>query len=140
MAYNDDKSLLSILQDLVSVNLCSYKAYTHAAVIARAGYLRAIFDDLAKQRREFAEELTDEIRQRGGEPPSECQGGLNGLQAGSDRELLTLAADNEAEVFRRYQEALVLDLPLGLRAQLQLHFLDLLETSSRFNSMAPCAE
>ena|SRR2546421_12310275 len=126
------------MNDLIASCRDSEEGFGKAAKGTRDDNLRNRFIGIARQRADFADELTGEVRAAGGEPA--ISGHLSGIQHRGWRELETSirpkndmqfieeCTTGEENTLRHYEHALTLDLPESMRSIVERQHLTVQET------------
>lgn len=116
-----NKNLVEVLNDLIRINHDRTEGYAKAADNARDidVDLRAIFNKMGNESREYAQQLTDEVVHLGGEPASGTTASgkiyrawmdVKATFTGKDRTSVLAACEfGEDAAQRAYQEALASD-------------------------------
>ena len=125
------------LNDLISICRNSEQGFGKAAKGVQSENLRRRFSAIARQRADFAEELSAYVRKIGGEPAGAAnrggkQKGRRETEAGiGDRDDASFLAECETfeeDALRHYERALSKDLPVPVRPIVDRHRLAVQET------------
>jgi len=139
--------LIDTLNDLAAVCRDSEEGFGKAAKGAHNDNLRVRFISISRQRGDFADELSDEVRRIGGEPAS--SGHQSGIQHRGWRELETtirpksdarFISDCEAgeeNTLRHFDQALARDLPESIRRTVERHRLAVQEALLELRNLEP---
>jgi uncharacterized protein (TIGR02284 family) len=123
------------LNDLISICRDSEQGFGKAAKGVQSDNLRRRFSGIARQRADFAEELSAYVRKIGGEPAGAANRGgkpkgrrENEAGAGDDASLLAECETLDENALRHYERALSKDLPVPVRPIVDRHRLAVQET------------
>jgi len=129
---------IDTLNDLISSCLDSMEGFSKAAKGAHSDRLRDRFVRIAKERSDFADELSGQVKELGGTPAESAH--LSGIQHEGWRELeesirpkddmsfLAECEKGEENTLRHYETALTHELPPAARAMVERQRLAVQET------------
>src|SRR6476660_9906993 len=121
--------IIHTLNDLISSCRDSEEGFGKAAKGCHSDNLRTRFIGIARQRVDFADELTEQVRELGGEPAD--SGRLSGIQHEGWRQLeesirpkgemsfIVECLRGEDSTLRHYEQALTRDLPPTARSMVE---------------------
>lgn len=139
--------LIDTLNDLIATCRDSEEGFGKAAKGAHSDTLRTRFTGISRQRGDFADELSDEVRHIGGEPAgSGHQSGIQhrgwreletSIRPKSDASFLAECETGEQNTLRHYEQALARDLPENIRTVVERHRLAVQQALLELRNLEP---
>lgn len=136
---------ISTLNDLVETCKDGEQGFRDAADGVQRSDLRAIFNEYARQRSQFASELQVQVSRIGGDPEksgsvagSLHRGWLNlkaAVTGKDDHAILAECERGEDSAVKNYQKALQMDLPSDLRSIVERQYGNVLDAHNRVKAL-----
>jgi uncharacterized protein (TIGR02284 family) len=130
------------MKDLLAACRQCVECFRSASEWARSAELKQLFDIYADQRRQFAQELENQMERHGGGPVrSEAHEGRNWMEIriaitfSDDDQIIVDCERNENAAMRKYEEALQGDLSNDVRTVLLKHYSRIRQTRDRIRSL-----
>lgn len=142
---NSTDDFVRCLNDLIETCKDGERGYRDAADGVQRSDLKAVFNEYARQRTQFASELQRHVTRLGGE--AETSGSASGalhrgwinlksaITGRDDEAILNEVERGEDEAVHAYQKALEEDLPSDLRSVVEDQYRDVLEAHNRIRAM-----
>ena len=142
---NSTDDFISVMNDLIETCKDGEQGYRDSADGASRADLKAVFNEYARQRTQFANELQRTVARLGGEP--EMSGSAAGaihrgwinlkaaITGKDDQAILNEAERGEDAAVKSYQEALEEDLPSDLRSIVEEQYRQILAAHNRIKSL-----
>jgi uncharacterized protein (TIGR02284 family) len=139
------KDYISWLNDLIQTSKDAEQGFRDAAGAIQSPDLRALFNEYASQRTQFASELQTEVSRLGGDPQksgsvsgSFHRGWMNlksAITGKDDHAILAEVERGEDAAVKNYQEALAQDLPDDIRSIVEKQYRQILDAHNRVRSL-----
>lgn len=133
------------LNDLVETCKDGEKGFRDSADGVKRADLRSVFNEFARQRTQFANELQRHVARLGGEPETSGsaagamhRGWINlksAVTGGDDEAILNEAERGEDAAVKAYQDALESDLPADLRSVVEAQYQEVLRAHNHVKAL-----
>lgn len=142
---NSTKDFISWLNDLVETNKDAENGFREAADGVQSTTYKAVFNEYARQRSQFASELQNTVARLGGDPATSgsASGALHrgwmnlksALTGKDEHAILAECERGEDAAVKNYQTVLEEDLPSDLRTIVEQQYRQVLEAHTRIRAM-----
>ena len=142
---NSTSDFTSWLNDLVETCKDGEKGFRDSADGVQSGSLRAILNEYAQQRAQFAAELQRHVARIGGDPATggSATGALHrgwinlksAVTGKDDHAILSECETGEDSAVKNYQEVLAKDLPSDFRSVVEEQYRQILQAHSRIRAL-----
>jgi uncharacterized protein (TIGR02284 family) len=142
---NSTKDFISWLNDLIETNKDAENGFRESADAVQNPNLRAVFNEYARQRSQFASELQNQVVRLGGDPATSGstggalhRGWLNiksAITGKDDHAILEEVERGEDSAVKTYQKILAEDLPSDLRSVAESQYRQVLEAHNRAKAL-----
>ncbi|MEP6571979.1 MAG: PA2169 family four-helix-bundle protein [Gemmatimonadota bacterium] len=141
----DTKDVISTLNNLIETCRDGQEGFMHAAEQTKSPELQSLFDNFARQRSQFVNDLQVEVRRLGGDPEQHGSAGgslhrgwidLKAKITGRDEHAIVAECERgEDAAVRNYEEALEEDLPDDLLPVVERQYMQIVQAHDRIRAL-----